>query len=284
MICCAMILIANSTPVKTQNIDSVLHCADELMKEGNDQLALSLAHRILFFAKEQRQQYSASMILGKTYFNLSEYKNSQKYFDKASNLAYFDSAAIEAKTGTAKALFFQEEFSVSLVLLTLEDGTFNSNQTARKNFYLGLNYFMMDQYESAKSYLSQALESKCPEYNDTLTMIFEGVHSLRNWSFPARISSAILPGSGQWMTGNWADGLNSLLLNAALITTTVYVWNGYGAVNALLSVFPWSFKYYTGGIKNAGKQGEALYNKQKKEHLQKILLLYEQCAYSNVQH
>ena len=63
--------------------------------------------------------------------------------------------------------------------------------------------------------------------------------------------SMLIPGSGQIYMGNIGNGLNSIILVGGIATATVYIWQVYGIIDALLSTGSWYYRYYTGGYKGA---------------------------------
>ena len=61
----------------------------------------------------------------------------------------------------------------------------------------------------------------------------------------------ILPGSGQIYSGDFKNGINSILLTGGLAALGVLMYNQYSLLDAFLAVFPWFFRYYQGGYEKA---------------------------------
>jgi TM2 domain-containing membrane protein YozV len=67
----------------------------------------------------------------------------------------------------------------------------------------------------------------------------------------ASFLSMVLPGSGQLYCGEFKSGINSFLLTGTAITVYTLISIRYSFIDAILGVFPYYQRYYTGGVINA---------------------------------
>jgi len=73
---------------------------------------------------------------------------------------------------------------------------------------------------------------------------------VRKSTTTAMIMSSVLPGLGQVYIGDIKDGVNSLAINAAMVTLTYTTIITYTPLDGVLLMSPWLLRYYVGGIKN----------------------------------
>jgi len=69
----------------------------------------------------------------------------------------------------------------------------------------------------------------------------------------ASIMSSIIPGLGQYYSGNFKQGISSQLLLGTVTGVSVLMFENYNPCTAILSSVPMFLRYYSGGIVNAGK-------------------------------
>jgi hypothetical protein len=90
---------------------------------------------------------------------------------------------------------------------------------------------------------------------DTLLVIneFKKIYRYDKRYNPQRayIMSGIIPGSGQFASGEITAGLNSMLLIGGLYLISLRVMHIYSFWDAVLAVFPWIQRYYLGGMEHS---------------------------------
>ena len=64
----------------------------------------------------------------------------------------------------------------------------------------------------------------------------------------ASFLSMIIPGSGQLYSGKLKSGINSFLLTGAALTAFTLINVRYSFLDAILGVFPYYQRYYTGSV------------------------------------
>jgi len=144
----------------------------------------------------------------------------------------------------------------------------------KKLFYLAISTFLLDDYESSEQYM-HALSTHFTCYDSTLVA---GIYdrAARNYRKNTKVYSvfsAIIPGSGQMASGAYRDGINSFLLNAAIVTLDIYTFSRLGFFDTFLSLFPITKRYYFSNITKAHELAE-LKKEESKINLYNYLLEY----------
>ncbi|NPA45132.1 MAG: hypothetical protein GXO49_06350 [Chlorobi bacterium] len=125
-------------------------------------------------------------------------------------------------------------------------------QVKKKNFYLGIINFAQANYDSAELFFINSV-------SDTSFLIKEKIHNSfkdkKKLKRPnpkvAGALSIILPGSGQLYAGDYKNAINSLLLVSIFTAIGTDMYFRYAWYDSAISIFPWFYRYYRGGYKNA---------------------------------
>ncbi|MCF8363481.1 MAG: hypothetical protein K9G70_12755 [Prolixibacteraceae bacterium] len=83
--------------------------------------------------------------------------------------------------------------------------------------------------------------------------------------------SGIIPGSGQFVTGEVKAGLNSMLLIGGLYILSVHVINLYSFWDAAIALFPWIQRYYLGGMDHSKDLAESKIRSKRYSSYLKVL-------------
>ena len=86
----------------------------------------------------------------------------------------------------------------------------------------------------------------------------------------AAFLSMVLPSSGQIYCGELKSGINSFLLTGAALTAFTLINIRYSFLDAILGIFPYYQRYYTGGVINAQKMAEKKNKMRKLECIKKL--------------
>ena len=89
----------------------------------------------------------------------------------------------------------------------------------------------------------------------------------------ASILSLIIPGAGQLYAGDVKNAANSFLLNAGLLVLFYSTAVNVSLLDAIMSIYPWYMRYYSGGYKNAATITEKRKQNEYAESYQAILQL-----------
>lgn len=132
------------------------------------------------------------------------------------------------------------------------------------HYYEALISLSSEKYEDAKASLASLSYYASIKKLDLEKLMKSLEKNSRKNHNKARWMSAILPGSGQIANGEIWDGINSAVITFAFLYLAVYVGQTLGPIDALLSVGPWSARFYGGGLSNATAASK---KKQKKQSI-----------------
>jgi tetratricopeptide (TPR) repeat protein len=248
IVCTSFLIRANG-----QSIDETFTLALKQYAEGNYDYASELAQRVTFFDTDYKYIPGCDLLVAKCYMQKKEYALAANFFEKAFSNNTNDSIRTECLFDKASCHLLQREYNFALTeLLTIRDKPLQPNTTKKKNLFLAVTYYYLNEFELSKLNLLaidnlDSLETKKIDQlflqNDKLTKRYKPK--------TARIMSLIIPGSGQLYAGDYKNGINSFLLVAAFtyLGYTVVV-NGTIA-DAIISILPWLQRYYYGSSQKA---------------------------------
>jgi tetratricopeptide (TPR) repeat protein len=236
--------------LSAQTVKEVVKFANEQFEEGNYSIASKEYNRAFFFGYDQKD--ILSLQIAQCYSQLNEYDLASDFFDKAYRITSNDSIKDEAILGKSFCLLLQKKYVLSISeLYNLTDHA-SDKQKLHYHFLKGIAHYGI-QDDSASFYeFNEVL--KLSELNDSnsfaLQSEFENVHRYQKRYNPNRayIMSGIFPGSGQFSSGAFKDGINSMLLIGGLFMVSVRVTNLYSFWDAAIALFPWIQRYYLGGM------------------------------------
>ena len=229
-----------------QHNDQVVQLADHAYKNGQYSLALLEYNRVVYHNKEADGQLLYR--IGECYQKLGDNDNALQFFDRAFFTAKNDTFALDALLKKTSIRFENESYGLALSELLGVELSLSEEGEKRRALYIGAAYFLDNQFERAQEYFQ-----KCTHDTAGLNEIFSDRKLLY---FPnptlAVLLSAVLPGLGQTYSGDWKNGVNSLLINAAFTAMAVNISQTIGPLDALISIIPWFQRYYMGGVNKAG--------------------------------
>ncbi|MFW6309492.1 MAG: tetratricopeptide repeat protein [Prolixibacteraceae bacterium] len=237
------------TNLLAQTIQETWEFANLQYSRGNFKQALPEYQRVAFF--DESGIYSdVYQKTAESFYALEQYDRALQNFDIASRLAENDSLKTELLFRKADCYFQQNNFLFALNELLVIPDPENLYLQTKYNLYMGIGNFGIGNFEESQEYFSTIITAgTLPELNE----IFTGFEKFRKRFRPSKIQtmSIIFPGLGQFYSGYFASGLNSLLLVGSIATAGVYIWQVYGIPDALLSMGSWYYRYYSGGYQNA---------------------------------
>ncbi|NLA49350.1 MAG: hypothetical protein GX876_07795 [Bacteroidales bacterium] len=270
------ILLFNLTlfyPLKAQDIHQIRMFGDEQFRNGDYRLALKEYQRVLLFDNERIYNDLYSKIASIHYYS-SEYDHALRYFDYAIITEINDSLRFELMLNKALCYFKMNNYMAALnELFDLPDppGRFLQN---RKNLYMGICYFGMNDYKNSEGCFSALLDSYgVSEIKD----IFNDFGRFNKKFRPGKIElmSMLLPGLGQIYAGEIPDGLNSFLLISGVSFYSLVTAVNYAVIDGLLVLSSWFYRYYSGGFTNASDLAHKKLHRKKEEVYSEILALIE---------
>jgi len=203
--------------------------------------------RLLYFDKSGNYDYEANMLMGNSYKQGAKFSDAIQHFSEAGMNAKKNEEVFESKIEIIKINILRRTTDRALKLLeNLEaDKRFNTNH-AEINYWRGWTYIFADDWEKASQ------EFALIDSTHFLKTFCDSVgNDLYNVTLAKALS--IIPGLGQFYTGEYVSGFISLGWNV--------LW-GYLTVNALsedrifdgimVGTLLW-YRFYNGNLQNAEK-------------------------------
>ncbi len=240
-----LIAIAN---LHSQTLKDQFSYANELFNEGKYFDAITEFKRLQFFDSENQFSFQSNLLIGKSYKAGAKFDDAIKYFTLAeissrNDEEYFNSNILKARTNILRRTNHQAERILNELLV---DTKFKSKENEIK-YWLGWNLIFLDEWKKAskiflENNLDTTLSNLCISVDDKMYSV----------NF-AKYSSYVIPGFGQFYTGEYVSGLLSLSWN---------VFAGYLTVNSFIedrvfdgiitANFLW-MRFYSGNTQNAEK-------------------------------
>lgn len=258
-----------------QTIEQTKTKADSLLTSGSYQQADILYDRIIFFADstQQLQTLEKGAVCKAA---LNKFAEAAQYYKLASKLVSTDSLYYNLLLQQALCLVMDEQPEAADKILTeivlFEPALYYKQKsfllkgiiaTQQLNFLTAKNYF-----DSSASLLH------------THDIIF--LHTLLNKHYKAvnfnpnaaAFYSAILPGLGQSVHGDFKNGINSFVINAALITAFVYTGIQYNFISSFLFFSVYWPRFYIGGMSSSKDIAARKLKAIQKQYLHSYLKVY----------
>ncbi|MBK7228792.1 MAG: hypothetical protein IPH97_07975 [Ignavibacteriales bacterium] len=240
-----LIAIAN---LHSQTLKDQFSYANELFNEGKYFDAITEFKRLQFFDSENQFSFQSNILIGKSYKAGAKFDDAIKYFTLAeissrNDEEYFNSNILKARTNILRRTNHQAERILNELLV---DTKFKSKENEIK-YWLGWNLIFLDEWKKAskiflENNLDTTLSNLCISVDDKMYSV----------NF-AKYSSYVIPGFGQFYTGEYVSGLLSLSWNvfAGYLTVNSFiedrVFDGIITANFL------SMRFYSGNTQNAEK-------------------------------
>lgn len=232
-----------------QDLHFVKGHADRQFANGQFDSALKEYQRVQLFDTDNQYQDIFPNIAA-IYYQNSEFDEAAKYFDLAYKTSGNDSMRFEMALKKALCSLKQEAYFAALYeLLDLPDPESELLQQ-KKDLYMGICYFGLNDYESAHQHIMAVADSADIE---PLDQVFNDFERYRKKYNPRKVStmSKILPGLGQVYVGKTGSGINSFVLVGGVVGYAVYTASSYGILDGVLVLSSWFNRYYSGGFHNA---------------------------------
>ncbi len=210
--------------------------------------AITELKRLQFFDVENKFSFQLNLLIGKCYKAGAKFDEATKYFilsemNSENDHDYFESKLFNARTNILRRSNKQSE---KILNELLNDPRFISKEKEIK-YWIGWNFIFADDWGKANEIFSE---------NNLDTTLANLCNSVEEEKFSvdfAKYSSYIIPGFGQFYTGEYLSGTLSLGWNILL---------GYLTINAfvedrifdgiVIGNFLW-LRFYSGNIQNAEK-------------------------------
>jgi tetratricopeptide (TPR) repeat protein len=237
----------------SQTLEQTYALAIERFENEQYDFAANYYQRVLFFDSEKK--YSDSyLFLADCFFKKNDFVKAAEYYDVAYNIIQNDSLKKEIVFRKASCFLIQHNYDQAIEELFKLPDSLSTTFKQKKYFYSGVSYFGMEEYDKSEIYFSSCIDASDEKAQTQLKEQFVKVRKIHHLNPKvAKILSVILPGAGQFYSGDIKNGLNSLLLNSAFVILFVVTAQNYSLFDAFISVFPWFERYYLGGVQHAGE-------------------------------
>ncbi len=204
--------------------------------------------RLQFFDKNETYSFESNKFIALSYKEGGKYDEAVRYFTLAEINAADSEETFNIKIEIVKANILRRTTDNALKLLSnLENDERWKNKIDEINYWRGWAFIFSDEWDKASYEFAKISE------NHELKILCEKTDDEKYSVVFAKIASVILPGTGQFYTGNYLSGLLSFGWCA--------LW-GYIAVDAFVedrifdglavANFLW-FRFYNGNLQNAEK-------------------------------
>lgn len=235
-------VFAQSTPQQQFNFAKNLFIQEKYFD------AITEFKRLQFFDNENQFSFESNILIGRSYKAGAKYDESIKYFvlaemDAASDEEYFKAKIFNARTNILRRTNKQAE---KILNDLLNDPRFTSSKKEIK-YWIGWNYIFSDDWENAYEIFNEN------NLDTTLASLCKSVdHEKYSVNF-AKYSSYVIPGFGQFYTGEYISGALSLGWNILFGYLTINAFVEDRIFDAIIiGNFLW-LRFYSGSIQNAEK-------------------------------
>lgn len=243
-----LLLYAGNISFSQDYLEEQFDLAKKLYDEENYFDAITEFKRLQFFDTSNVYLSVSDELIAQAYKNGGKFNEAIQYFTLAEINSKNSDDIFRIKIEIVRINILKRTTGNALRLLDdlIKDERW-SNKKDEINYWCGWTYIFADEWDKATEEFSKI----SPDHE--LTLLCEKTNNKKYSVAFAKIASIILPGAGQFYTGNYINGLLSLGWCA--------LW-GYISVNALIEErvfdglvvanFLW-FRFYRGNLENAEK-------------------------------
>jgi TM2 domain-containing membrane protein YozV len=204
--------------------------------------------RLLFFDDHKAYSYSANEIIGKCYKMGAKLSDAVYYFTIAEMNAETKDEVFNSKVQIIRINILRRTTDRALGLLdSLDKDKRFQNRKGEINYWRGWAFMLSDQWDSA------AVAFGKTDSAFVLKNLADCVNTEKYSETAARILSYIIPGSGQFYTGNYVSGLLSFGWNLLWGYVTINSFVNNRIIEGLLVGDLLWLRFYNGNNQNAVK-------------------------------
>ena len=248
-----------------------LQLADSLFKSQNYFDAITEYKRLLFFDSLDHFRFYSNFQIGLCYKNGAKYSDAIRYFVLAEINATDDEDLFNSKIQQVRTNILRRTTSRAEKILSEmgNDKRFEQHKNEIK-YWRGWSFIFSDKWEDAYRIFSEIGETN-------LAQICLNTHDkLYSVEF-AKYSSMIIPGFGQFYSGEYLSGLLSLAWNVFAGYLTINAFNQERIFDGIVTANLLWFRFYRGNFQNAEKFAE-----EKNIRISNEALFYLQNEFSGI--
>lgn len=239
----------------TQNLD----LANRLFEEENYLAAKSEYLKVQLL---EPNSFTSAEYLNFAACYLNTNDNSDKAFQML-DLAYNYAKKTDKNDSIANEILFQKsseyiqqgyyDFALIELFTVYNYSTYFSTKT---NLYKSVIYLLKNNLDKSQKFALFAIDSV--QYGAEVKSMYAQIKKVEKKFKPNRIMvlSAILPGLGQALLGEWKESINSFVIVGGLLTLYATSISSFSLLDAFLVYIPWFSRYHKGGYLKAKKLAE----------------------------
>lgn len=219
--------------------------AKELYNKENYFNAVTEFKRLLFFDEKGKYSYEGNKLIGLSYKQGEKFSDAIHHFSLAEINANTSEEVFESRVELVKVNILRRTTGRALALLDelKKDERFSKNMD-EINYWTGWTFIFADEWEKA-SISFQAINPKLATFCDSINGDFYNVTLAKTLS--------IIPGVGQFYTGEYVSGLISIGWNILWGYLTINAFNEDRIFDGvMIGTLLW-WRFYSGNLQNAEK-------------------------------
>ena len=225
--------------------------AKQLYANENYYDSITELKRLLYFDKSEAYNYKANILIGESYKQGGKFADAVKHITLAEINAANSDELYYSRIENVRVNILRRTTNRALNLLnSLEDDDRFSSKKDELNYWRGWAYIFADEWENAAFSFGKI------DTQHELKLLAEKVEDEKYSVNFAKISSMIIPGAGQFYTGEYVSGLLSLGWNVLWGYLTIKSFVDDRIFDGIIIGSLLWFRFYNGNIYNAEKFAE----------------------------
>ena len=243
-----LFLLSLGSLTHAQNLEFQKSYADSLFQSERFFDAITEYKRVMFFSNSAKNNFEPNFRIALCYKGGAKYDDAIKYFNYAEMNSNNIDDSINVKLQIIRTNILRRTIPEALLLLNQLEKKYPSKiDHATLSYWRGWAYLLADDWESASKEFEK-IDSIHP-----IKILADSVYAEKFSVAFAKITSFILPGSGQFYTGNYLSGIMSLAWNVLWGYLTINAFITDRAVEGILiGSLLWA-RFYKGNFQNAEK-------------------------------
>jgi TM2 domain-containing membrane protein YozV len=222
--------------------------AKQLYADENFYDAVTILKRLLFFDKSKTYNYKANILIGKSYKQGGKFADAVKHFTLAEINAETTEQLYNSRIENVRVNILRRTTKRALELINyLEDDERFLSKKDELNYWRGWAYIFADEWENA-AFSFGKIDSE-----HDLKLLAEKVEEDKCSVNFAKLISMIIPGAGQFYTGEYVSGLLSLGWNVLWGYLTIKSFIDDRIFDGIMVGSLLWFRFYKGNNYNAEK-------------------------------
>lgn len=264
---------------RAQDLAQTLQLGQHLQEIRDFEGAIDLYRRVIFFDRAQAHHLPANLAMAECHWALGEAQEALKCL----NLAYYQSKnaaqRLNIQFRQIEIHLLMQDFVRAQEELYSVEGERDSTHAAKFHLYSGIAWFGTGQYDSSQVYFHRYIGPGNALAHAEIDRAFDQTRRLAKIRpVRAKVMSTILPGLGQLYYGDVKNGLNSFLLTSGLLILGLHLAIVISPFDALLTVGPWYYRYYQGGVRRAGEIAAARRERKRAIIYQQLFDALDRCT------